>query len=160
MDRLNAINVGYLKELPIEEIPYVFYDTAINEVNENFDEIFEIINDLPEVIGVNFLVVNFLTEINNGGLELYLNGEYASLHKELFASLSTIGADGTAEIARLLFGYVPQKGEYLEMEPGEENYYAIQELERQLKEQDEPVMDFLINYTMETLRDMNDEDYL
>jgi hypothetical protein len=160
MDRLNSLQVAYIKEVPMETIPEIFFDTVVNEVNNNIDELNEIVLNQSEMLRINFLLMNFVSYTNNGGLEAYLNCEEIRLHEHLVSGLRTIGAPDTATLLASLTDYIPLKGDYFELEHGSDSFYLIQELEMSLRENEEPLMDFLINYDMETLRDMDDDDFI
>lgn len=174
MDRLNSLNVGYLKKLPNEEIPEVLFDVAVNEINENWDEELEIIEDLPEVVGVFYWIVRFSTLINYGGIQSFLSSESGYAFPQVIQALRKVRADDTADVV--------EEGTYnimqtLEMDPKtfidvlksqtlyelsdqQDVIYEIQDIDMALKEIDEPVYDYLLDFYAKSIKTLDDESYI
>lgn len=174
MDRLNSLNVGYLKKLPNEEIPGIIYDVAVNEINENWDDEMEIVQNLPEVVRVFYWIVRFSDLINYGGIQSFLTSESGYAYPQVIDSLKIIRATETAEVVeegihnvRRVVDMDPKtfidvlKSQTLyELTDNTEMIYEIQDIDMALKAIDEPVYDYLLDFFADTLKGMNDEDFI
>ncbi len=172
MDRLNSLNIGYLKKLPNEEIPEVMYDVAINEINENWDEEMSIIEDLPDLVGVFYWVVRFSNHVNHGGIQTFLNSESGYAYPQVIDALRKIRAHDTADVVDegmhnimsvmemdpKTFIDVLKSQTLYELSEQQEVIYEIQDIDMALKSIDEPVYDYLLDYFANSIKGMDDEE--
>lgn len=174
MERLNALNVGYLKKMPPEQMADAIFDVAINEINENWDEEEEIIAAQPEIVRVFYWVVRFSNLANYAGLEAFLNSESGYAYAQVIDSMRTIQANETADVLdeafnnirlvldmdALTFIDVLKSQTLYELSNQQEIIYEIQDGEMALKAIEEPIYDYLIDYLHKKIDPMSDEEYI
>lgn len=174
MERLNALNIGYLKSIPQEDVASILYDAVINEINDNWDEEQEILAELPEMVRVFYLIVGFSNYVNFEGLKSYLESEHGYMYPMLIDALRKVRATDTADVVeeaienvRLqmdmdykTFVDVLRSQTLYELSDTKEVILEIQDGDMALKATEEPIYDYLIDYFLNTIEDLSNEEYI
>ena len=166
MGRLNEIRVGYLKDVPMEEIPDMFVDAVINELGGDLEMHLDEFNSLQDILKINYLVVQFLDQIrNNNGIYGIINSDLILLREQLMESLKEIGANETVELLEQPFTEV-DKLDFddnfgIDIENETNLFYACQDFMKSMAlSYDEPVYDYLIRYNTAQLEGLDEEELI
>lgn len=170
--RLNTITIGYLKELPVEHFSDTLYDIVVNEVNGNFEEEYDIVESMDDLLKLNFYVYQFMLEINNGGYINFFNSDAAAYYTEIIEALHTIEAEETMQTLIDAVRFIKselviddeeltaalQSKTLYELDENEDIVFELKELDERLKMNEEPVADYLVKMIKENVRGRDDEE--
>ena len=155
---LNDLSLEYLKEVDADDVPELLYDIVVNQINGNYEQELEIVQELPLVFRITYTVRTFMAEREVGGLEQYFQSIAVQYVFETIAAFKAIGLTDYANDIQLATEMVnideQSEEEFLnDLKLGlNDNIYDervimnLREVDDRINAHEEHVYDHLINY--------------